>query len=137
MIFLDTNILVYSVDKKNLSKQGLARDVVADAISKPGYMVSAQVLNEFANVGILKLGLSISEVRRFLSTFRRIKVAPVLVELTERALSVKEQYGTQYFDSLLLATAEANGCDEFWSEDLNDGQIYCGMKAVNPFKGAV
>ena len=25
-------------------------------------------------------------------------------------------------------------CHEFWSEDLNDGQIYCGVKAVNPFK---
>ena len=37
-------------------------------------------------------------------------------------------------DSLLLATAEANGCSEFISEDLNDGQIYCGMKIVNPFK---
>ena len=40
----------------------------------------------------------------------------------------------QFYDSLLLATAEANGCEEFWSEDLNDGQVYCGMKAVNPFK---
>ena len=40
----------------------------------------------------------------------------------------------QFYDSLLLATAEANGCSEFISEDLNDGQIYCGMKIVNPFK---
>ena len=38
------------------------------------------------------------------------------------------------YDSLLLATAEANWCEEFCSEDLNDGQTYCGIKAVNPFK---
>ena len=40
----------------------------------------------------------------------------------------------RFIDSLLLAAAEANGCSEFWSEDLNDGQMYCGMKAINPFK---
>ena len=55
---------------------------------------------------------------------------------TVRALQIQEQYQLQFYDSLLLAAAEANGCTEFLSEDLNDGQIYCGMKAVNPFKTA-
>ena len=35
---------------------------------------------------------------------------------------------------MMLAAAERAGAEEFYSEDLNDGQIYCGMKAVNPFK---
>ena len=52
----------------------------------------------------------------------------------ERGLDVAERYQLQFYDSLLLATAEVNGCNEFISEDLNDGQIYCGMKVVNPFK---
>ena len=55
-------------------------------------------------------------------------------EWTTRALEIKERYELQYYDSLLLAAAESLGCDEFWSEDLNDGQLYCGVKAVNPFK---
>lgn len=33
-----------------------------------------------------------------------------------------------------LAAAEANGCDEILTEDLTDGQTYCGIRAVNPFK---
>ena len=40
----------------------------------------------------------------------------------------------KFIDSLLLATAEALGCDEFLTEDLNDGQMYGAVKAVNPFK---
>ena len=52
----------------------------------------------------------------------------------ERGLDVAERYQLQFYDSLLLATAEVNGCNEFISEYLNDGQIYCGMKVVNPFK---
>ena len=50
------------------------------------------------------------------------------------ALEIKGQYGIQFYDALMVAAAEASGCDEILTEDLNDGQIYCGVKAVNPFK---
>lgn len=43
----------------------------------------------------------------------------------------------KFIDSNVLvyvAAAEAGGCDEILSEDLSDGQVYCGIKAVNPFK---
>ena len=52
-----------------------------------------------------------------------------------RACDIKERYDLQFYDALLLAAAQANGCAEFWSEDLNDGQMYGSVKAVNPFKG--
>ena len=39
-----------------------------------------------------------------------------------------------FYDALIVAAAEASGCDEILTEDLNDGQVYCGVKAVNPFK---
>jgi len=47
---------------------------------------------------------------------------------------LRSQYGLHFFDSLLLAAAEANRCDTSLTEDLNDGQVYCGVRAVNPFK---
>ena len=55
MIFLDTNILVYSVDQKNPAKQRKAREIVVAAMNGQTYVISAQVLNEFSNVGLLKL----------------------------------------------------------------------------------
>ena len=39
----------------------------------------------------------------------------------------------QIIGSLLLAAAESARCDEFLTEDLNDEQVYCGIRAVNPF----
>jgi predicted nucleic acid-binding protein len=48
-------------------------------------------------------------------------------------LEIKGQYGIQFYDALMLAAAEAGGCNEILTEDLNDGQLYCGIKAVNPF----
>ena len=134
MTFLDTNILVYSVDKKNPSKQLCARGIVIDAIKGGNYMISAQVLNEFSNVALLKLQMTIAEVREFVSMFKRMNVVSLDFEWTERALDIKKRYDIQFFDSLLLAAAEANGCDEIYTEDLNDGQVYCGIKAVNPFR---
>ena len=135
MTFIDSNILVYSIDDNSPEKQRKARAIVARAIGGHGFMVSAQVLNEFTNVALAKMRLTLPEVGKFVTVFNRIKSVPVDCRWTERALAIKAQYGTQFYDSLLIAAAEANGCDEFWSEDLNDGQLYCGVKAPCGSKG--
>jgi len=134
MTFLDTNILVYAVDKLDAAKQSRAMSIITEAISTSDFMVSAQVLNEFSNVALLKLRLMTDEVQRFVAVFNRMKVVPVEPIWTDRALAIKSQYGTQFFESLLLAAAEASRCDTILTEDLNDGQVYCGVRAVNPFK---
>ena len=134
MKFIDTNVLVYFVDGRNRAKQSISRTVIADAIGNPEYVVSLQVLNEFANVSLKKLGMTEDEVRQYIEAFQRIRIVFQQSGWTVRALEIRKLYGLQFYDSLLLAAAEASGCDEFWTEDLNDGQMYCGIKAVNPFK---
>ena len=134
MKFIDTNVLIYFVDGRNQAKQSIARTVIADAIGNPEYVMSLQVLNEFANVSLKKLGMTEDEVRQYIEAFQSIQVVFQQVGRTVRALEIRKQYGLQFYDSLLIAAAEAAGCDEFWTEDLNDGQMYCGIKAVNPFK---
>lgn len=49
MTLIDTNVLVYSADKRDLSKQVIARGLIALALDNRQYVVSWQVLNEFAN----------------------------------------------------------------------------------------
>ena len=134
MIFLDTNIFVYSADVKDKTKQGRAYSIIRNAVDNPSFVISSQVLNEFSNVALSKLRKNIHEVVGFIRLFQRIKVVPVVADLTERALSIKEQYGIQFYDSLVVAAAEANGCDTIFTEDLSDGQIYGTVKAINPFK---
>ena len=134
MKFIDTNVLVYFVDGRNQTKQSIARTVIADAIGNPEYAMSLQVLNEFANVSLKKLGMTEDEVRQYVEAFQSIRVVFQQSGWTVRALEIRKQYGLQFYDSLLIAAAEASGCDEFLTEDLNDGQMYCGIKAVNLFK---
>ena len=133
MTFLDTNILVYSVDGKDPVKQGIARKILIEALVSREYLISAQVLNEFSNIALLKLKMSIQEVRRFVEIFGQINVVSIDRSWTEKALSLKEKFGTQFFDSLLLVAAEENGCDTILTEDLNDGQMYGSVKAIDPF----
>ena len=136
MKFIDSNILVYLADRHDDDKREVAKGVVADAMRYPeGYLISAQTLAEFANVCLRKFKMDIETVRNYLGFFRGLKVVHYLPAHVDRALEVKAKYQLQFYDSLLLATAEANGCDVFLSEDLNPGQIYCGMTAVNPFAG--
>ena len=134
MTFLDTNVLIYSIDGKDPAKQVVAREIVVSAVRGGSFLISAQVLNEFSNIALLKLKLSIEEVRKFVSFFSRIGVVSLESRWTDAALLLKQRYETQFFDSLLLVAAQENGCDEILTEDLNDGQMYGSVKAVNPFK---
>ena len=134
MKFIDSNVFVYFADGRDPAKQSVARAVLADAIGNPQCVVSSQVLNEFANVAMKKLGMTEDEARQYVESFQSIRVVFQQSGWTVRALEIKKQYGLQFYDSLMLAAAEAAGCSEFWSEDLNDGQVYCGLKVVNPFK---
>ena len=133
MKFVDTNVLIYFIDSRNTAKQSIARAVLANAIGSRQYVISAQVLNEFANVALKKLGMTEDEVRQYIEAFQHIHVVFQQSGWTVRALEIRKQYGLQFYDSLMLAAAESVGCDEVLTEDLNDGQIYCGVKAVNPF----
>lgn len=133
MTFIDTNVLVYSVDGKEPQKQSIAIEIVSRAIDHGGFLLSAQVLNEFSNIALLKLKMTIPEVRDFVSMFAKIGTVPVESGWTDRALEIRQRYGIQFFDALLLVAAEAHGCDTIYTEDLAAGQTYCGVRAENPF----
>ena len=121
MTFLDTNILVYSVDKNDPVRHAVARKIVLSAVSGRDFLISAQVLNEFSNIALLKLKMSVEETRKLVSFFSRMNVVSVDWDWTDKALTLKQSYGTQFFDSLLLVAAEENSCEEILTEDLNDG----------------
>jgi predicted nucleic acid-binding protein len=134
MKFIDTNVFVYFVDRRDMRKQTIARSLIASALGSQQYSITWQVLNEFGNVALSKLAMTEDEVCIYVSRFRNIRMQMPKPEWTERALMIRKQYGIQFYDALIVAAAEASGCDEILTEDLNDGQVYCGVKAVNPFK---
>ena len=49
------------------------------------------------------------------------------------ALEVCAQYQVGYYDALIVAAARLAKCPVLFTEDLNDGQDYGGVRVRNPF----
>ena len=136
MTFVDSNVFVYALDKNATSKQKKARRIVADAFAaRATYGISSQVLAEFSSVAIRKLGIATPLLLSLLSEMGKISHVAIDNALVSRAVEIQGIYGIQYYDAQIVAAAERLGCDRILTEDLSDGQLYCGIMAVNPFKG--
>ena len=134
MRFFDTNILLYSATDQDPRKGDIARELIARAITvNHDGCISTQVLGEFANVMIGKLQQTQETVDGYLDYFRDLLKTDVTIDLVRHAMDVKEEYGIQFYDALIVSTAEKLGCTEIVSEDLNPDQTYRGMAVVNPF----
>ena len=133
--FLDTNVFLYAFLNQDVGKKSVAAEIISDAVRRGCGFVSLQVVNEFCNVMVKKSGKTLAELLDATRLFRRLRMVDGSLRLAQRALEIKSLYGVQFYDSLMLSAAESAGCDEILTEDLNDGQMYGNVKAVNPFKG--
>ena len=134
-VFLDSNILVYAYDRHEPEKQVVAQDLLRKAVTEESAILSAQVLGEFFVVVTrrIKEPLPINDAENILDILAVLRVAEIDLPLVKQAISTQKHYGISYWDSLIVATAEREGCKKILSEDLNDGQKYNGVVIENPF----
>ena len=134
-VFFDTNVLVYAADNRDERKQRIARNLIKDALNgRLNGWISVQTLSEFINSTLNKLKLPLDKVDGFLDFFDNLPIVNPDRTLPRRGLEIKNRYDIQFYDAMMLASAERAGATEFYTEDLNDGQLYGSIKAVNPFK---
>ena len=135
MRFFDTNILVYAATKQDERKQKIAISLIRHALeTNHDGCISSQVINEFTGVMLGKMKMSSEAVDRFLDAFRPLQACDITYDLVRHAIAVREECQLSYWDALIVSAAERCHCHEILTEDLNDGQIYRGMMAINPFK---
>ena len=53
--------------------------------------------------------------------------------MVPEGLRLKERFQLSYWDAAIIAAARALGAGTLYSEDLNHGQDYDGVRVVNPF----
>lgn len=130
--FLDSNVLVFSIDTKNHPDQAIrAKVIIAE-----GGVISTQVLNETVNVCLKRLKLPLIEIERNLNDFRqRLTIVPFTEQITFKALTLMKKYSTSWWDALIVSAALENNCDTLITEDLKSFPSFEGrLKVVNPFK---
>ena len=133
--FFDSNVLVYAADPRDPMKMEKAGSFIAAALcGEADCVIAVQTLAEFVNVAIKKLKKPTDEILEFIENYRQLKIVKPDGEIVARGFEIKNRYDIQFYDAMMLATAERAGADEFYTEDLNDGQFYGSVRAVNPFK---
>ena len=53
--------------------------------------------------------------------------------IVRSGIEVSRRFGISYWDGAIVAAAQAAGAPIVYTEDLNHGQVYGTVKAVNPF----
>jgi predicted nucleic acid-binding protein len=61
-------------------------------------------------------------------------LVPVTPPLILEAIDLHRLAQVSFSDALMLRAAKAGGCAEVLSDDLNHGQLYDGVRVVNPFR---
>lgn len=105
-IFIDTNVVIHSLGQAS-TKVHLAAPLFVGFPT-----ISTQVLSETANVASKRLGLTVSEIRKLITSLEamcRVEIISLVAihkALRERSFS--------WFDSLIVATAIGSGCDTLY-----------------------
>lgn len=135
MRFFDTNVLLYAATNQDERKQRIAIDLIRHSLeANHDGCISSQVINEFVGVMVGKMKMPADIVEKFLDAFKPLQACDVTYDLVRHALMVREECQISHWDSLIVSAAEKCHCHEIITEDLNDGQTYRGMVAINPFK---
>lgn len=135
--FLDTNVLVYLVDRSEPRKQELAERIWRAGGAAGDLVLSAQVLNEFYSVTtrVGKRLLPPSEAEAFLIRFAALEVVPLDAALVLSAAARVRGHGVSLWDALIVEAALAAGCTRLLTEDLQHGRVFDGLRVEDPFRG--
>ena len=132
--FLDSNILVYAAIGQASwpERHARAREVIADN----DFAISAQVLQEFF-VSVTRKSrepLSSERARAWLFELRDRPCVPIDWELVIQGVDIADRYKISYWDGAIVAAAQRSDAAVLYTEDLNHGQLYGSVRAVNPFQ---
>lgn len=134
--FFDTNVLIYADASDHPAKQAQAIELIARHRRAGTGVLSTQVLQEFVNVALRKLRLPPGLIRERLAFYGRFDVVPASPALIQAALDLHVLHGHSYYDALIVQAASDSGCRCLFSEDLQDGFRFQGLRVSNPFLGS-
>jgi predicted nucleic acid-binding protein len=137
-VFVDSTTLLYPLDDQDQRKKRVCAGWLRTLRQTDLLILSPQVLNETYSVVCRKPAFTAVRpyIRTYLQDYIRWTKAPVAPETTEAAFALEDRYRLSFWDALVMASANAAGCEFFLSEDLNDGQLYGAVRAINPFRHA-
>ena len=133
--FLDTNIFVYSIDETDDRKHRIASELIDRLLEDKTGCVSYQVVQETISVMLRKHDAPRDAIQEMLDDtlqpFWQVDPSPGLYM---RGLELRDRYGFNFYDSLIVAAALEANCVHLYTEDMQHGQRIEGLTIENPFR---
>ncbi len=134
-ILVDTNILVYIADKKDLTKYQKAREVLKEIEKNPeNFTIGLQNLREFGNVLCNKTKIPAHEINEYIFQFQNIfsEAFQDDIESMQQAVFLNRELGVSFHDANLMRAAIKNGTYTIYTENTKDFEKIPGIRVVNP-----
>ena len=131
-VFIDTNLLVYTLDRNDHRKQTACRRLLAEAAERHTAVISTQVLQEFYVVATTKLRVEPLTAKQLLHSFSNLEIVTVDLPIIKEAIDIGILHHLSFWDALIIAAAESAGCDRLWTEDLQHGRVIHSVTIHNP-----
>jgi predicted nucleic acid-binding protein len=135
---VDTNVLIYRLDRSDPVKQAQARALLRQLVldTEP-VILPWQVLGEL--VRQLRYWqdqnqLTRDAVLRYVAAFRRLfPVVMPTISVLDRALDLTGRHSLSHWDAMLLGACLEANVDTLYTEDMGSPTTLDGLRLVNPF----
>ena len=135
---IDTNVLLYSVDRneptKQLKAQGLLQQLhsTAEATLIPWQVLGemAQQLRRWRDQGKLTPAEFSQHVLAFRNLFPLLLPVP---EAFDSAINLAERFSLSHWDSMLLGACKVAGISRLYTEDMGAPRTIDNIELINPF----
>lgn len=132
-VTLDTNILVYALDRDAGQRHAQAVELF-DTVAERDCVLTLQALAEFfaavTRKGKVPVTDAAAQVADWQALFPTISAGPSSLNKAMRAV---EHHHLSFWDALLWATAREAAIDVLYSEDFQHGRVLEGVQFWNPF----
>jgi predicted nucleic acid-binding protein len=135
---VDTNVFVYALDDNEPVKQAKARDLIDRLVQPPLdtlllWQVAGELLSclrKWESAGRISAADVEAHFRDVLSMF---PLGLPTARVFETAFDLRSRFSLSHWDSMVLAACKEAGATTLFSEDMDAGTDYDGLKVVNPF----
>jgi len=134
-IFVDTNILIYARDPNDAAKHARAAEWIATFWRDRTGRTSVQVLSEYYYNVTSRLTPKVASADAWddVEALFEWRPHPMDAALLERARDIEQRWRLSWWDSMVVAAAQLQGCAILLTEDLQDDAVLGGVTGHNPF----
>lgn len=139
LAFIDTHVLVYATDDHDIDKRDKARRWLSACWQRRCGRLSTQVLNEYYTVIRRKFPTPVAagDARAEIRRLQAWQPWQIDHHTMEAAWAVEARHGYHYWDALMIASAQQQGCTVLLTEDLQHDQRIDALRIVNPFQADI